>query len=43
MEIPAAGLKIVSDLEVAKGKAKLSAKGSATTVSLPPYAVTVIE
>nr|MBR4280321.1 hypothetical protein [Clostridia bacterium] len=41
--VPATGLKIVSDLEVADGKAALTKVDGATTVTLPPYAIVVIE
>ena len=42
-EIPAAGLKIVSDLEVADGKASLTQGEGTTAVTLPAYAIVIIE
>ena len=41
--VPATGLKIVSDLEVADGKAKLTKGDGQTTVTLPGYGIVVIE
>ena len=41
--IEATGLAIVSDLEVADGAAALSEADGVTTVTLPPYAIVVME
>ena len=41
--IDAAGLAIVSDLEAADGAAVLTEAGGVTTVTLPPYAIVVLE
>jgi len=41
--IDAAGLAIISDLEVADGAASLTETGGVTTVTLPPYAIVVLE
>jgi len=43
VDVPATGLKIVSDLEVADGKAKLTKGDGLTTVTLPGYGIVVIE
>ena len=41
--VPAEGLTIVSDLEVAGGTATMTEADGATTVTLPPYAIVVME
>ncbi len=43
VEIPATGLKIAADLEVAEGKATLTEGEGASTLTLPAYAIVVVK
>ncbi|MGN1368489.1 MAG: alpha-amylase family glycosyl hydrolase [Aristaeellaceae bacterium] len=43
VDIPAAGLAIVSDLAALEGYATLSETGGVTTVTLPPYGIAVLQ
>lgn len=43
VDIPAAGLRIISDLEALSGQAALTEKEGVTTVTLPPYGIAVLK
>lgn len=43
VDIPAAGLEIVSDLVAQEGHATISENGGVTTVTLPPYGIAVLK